>query len=217
MDAPDNGFSIEGGKGYIVNVPEAKVVAFTGAAWANQPPVEAAPVVRRFNPRTTDGAWAFVVSGRFEEDSQTSEDLGSFYRVTVRNTRTNAVAADVVREGYFAAAFADVNRKNVVQIGDRLEVQVQDRTGEIVSDTFTYTVTGDIQVGDALNLGGFASGDYILWPDFPEDLAPVLLRLPVYSDPPFGATPEKTGYIYFDESSGHVYVCNGNVWVSLGN
>ena len=138
-DAPDNGFYIEGGKGYIVNVPEAKVVTFTGAAWMNQPPVEAAPVLP-----TTDGAWAFVVSGKFEEEAQTSEvsgDFGSLYHVTVRNTRTNAVATDFVREGYFAAAFADLNRGNVVQTGDRLEVQVRARTGEIASETFIYAVT----------------------------------------------------------------------------
>ena len=140
LDAPDDGFAIEGGKGYIVNVPEGRVVAFTGAAWTNEPPVEAAPILAQ-----TDGAWAFVVSGRFEEDSQTSEvseDFGSFY-VTIRNTGTKAVATDVVRSGYFAAAFADLNRKNVVQTGDRLEVQVRNQAGEIVSDTFTYTVTAD--------------------------------------------------------------------------
>ena len=50
LDVPDNGFPIEGGKGYIVNVPEAKVVAFTGAAWTNQPPVEAAPSLVGANP-----------------------------------------------------------------------------------------------------------------------------------------------------------------------
>jgi len=32
LDAPDDGFQIEGGKGYIVNVPEGGMVAFTGAA-----------------------------------------------------------------------------------------------------------------------------------------------------------------------------------------
>jgi len=152
-DAPDDGFDIEGGKGYIVNVPEAKMVALTGAAWTNQPPV-AAPEVSQSQglrlpigyPTQTDGAWAFVVSGRLEEDSQTSEvseDLGSFYLVTVRNTRTNAVATDVIRSGYFAAAFADLTRKNVVEVGDSLEVQVRDQTGEIASETFTYTVTAE--------------------------------------------------------------------------
>jgi len=141
LDAPDDGFAVEGGKGYIVNMPGSRVVAFTGTAWANQPPVEASPSLA-----PTDGAWAFVVSGRFEDDSQTSEvseDFGSFYLVTVRNTRTNAVATDVVRSRYFAAAFADLNRQNVVQTGDRLEVQVRNKAGEMVSDTVSYTVTAD--------------------------------------------------------------------------
>ena len=149
LDAPDNGFAIEGGKGYIVNMPESKVVAFTGAAWTNQPPVEAAPEVRDFGyPTQSDGAWAFVVSGIFE-DGKTKDG----YLVSVRNTRTNAVVTDVVRFryashstqglGYFAAAFADLNRKSIIEVGDRMEVQVRDQTGEIVSDTLTYSVTAD--------------------------------------------------------------------------
>jgi hypothetical protein len=137
-NAPDDGFDIEGGKGYIVNVPEAKMVAFTGAAWTSEPPV-AAPSVVEANPLwSPDGAWAFVVSGRFDDDSTKNG-----YLVTIRNTRTNAVATDVVRKGYFAAAFADLTRKNVVEIGDRLEVQMRDRAGEIASETVTYTVTAE--------------------------------------------------------------------------
>ena len=150
LDAPDDGFAIEGGKGYIVNVPEAKVVAFTGAAWTNQPPVEVAPEVSQSQglrlpigyPNQSDGTWAFVVSGRFEDDSTNSLKKDG-YLVTVRNTRTNTVATDVVRLRYFAAAFADLTRKNVVQTGDRLEVQVRNRAGEIVSDTIPYTVTSE--------------------------------------------------------------------------
>jgi len=139
LDAPDDGFDIEGGKGYIVNVKESGVVAFTGAAWTNQPPIEAAPEVRDFGyPMQLDGTWAFVVSGGFEDDSTKNG-----YRVTVRNARTNAVATDVVRKGYFAAAFADLTRKNVVEIGDRLEVVVKTQAGEIASETFTYTVTAE--------------------------------------------------------------------------
>jgi hypothetical protein len=136
LDAPDDGFDIEGGKGYIVNVPEAKMVAFTGAAWTNQPPVEAAPVAQ------TDGAWAFLVSGRLEDDSNDSLKKDG-YLVTVRNTRTGLVATDVVRSRYFAAAFADLNRRSVVQIGDRLEIVVRNRAGEIVSDTLSYTVPSE--------------------------------------------------------------------------
>ena len=121
LDAPDDGFAIEGGKGYIVNVPNGGIVAFTGAAWTNQLPVEAAPAIQ------VDGAWAFVVSGRLQVEDpdfigDDSDDTlkKDGYLVTVRNTRTNAVASDVVGSGYFAAAFADLNRKSVVQTGDRL-------------------------------------------------------------------------------------------------
>jgi len=138
LDAPDDGFAIEGGKGYIVNVKESRVVAFTGAAWTNEPPVAAPSVAGANPPWSPDGAWAFVVSGRFEDDLTKNG-----YRVTVRNTRTNAVATDVVRKGYFAAAFADLTRKNVVEVGDRLEVVVRTQEGEIASETFTYTVTAE--------------------------------------------------------------------------
>ncbi|MBC8234553.1 T9SS type A sorting domain-containing protein [bacterium] len=137
LDAPDDGFAIEGGKGYIVNMPESKVVAFTGAAWTNQPPAEASPSLA-----PTDGAWAFVVSGRLLDDSDDTLRKDG-YLVTVRNTRTNAVTTDVVRSRYFAAAFADLNRKDVVQSGDRLEVVVRNQAGEIVSDTLSYTVTSE--------------------------------------------------------------------------
>jgi steroid delta-isomerase-like uncharacterized protein len=145
LDAPDDGFAIEGGKGYIVNVPESRDVAFTGAAWTNEPPVEAAPILAptdgiREHGCEADVTWAFVVSGRFVDDSTDSHKKDG-YIVTVRNTRTNAVATDVVRSGYFAAAFADLNRKDVVQIGDRLEIQVRDRAGEIASDILSYRKT----------------------------------------------------------------------------
>jgi hypothetical protein len=132
LDAPDAGFDIEGGKGYIINVPEDKVVAFTGAAWTNQPPVEAAP-----NLAQNDSAWAFVVSGGFMDEAKDG------YCVTVRNTRTNDVATDIVQSEYFAAVFADLNRHNVVQTGDGLEVQVKNRAGEVVSDILSYTVTAE--------------------------------------------------------------------------
>ncbi len=132
LDAPDDGFPIEGGAGYIVNLRQARQAAFTGAAWTNNPPVEAAPPFAVGSP---DRAWAFVVSGEIAAEAKDG------YLVTIRNTRTNAVATDVVRSGYFAAAFADLSRQSVVEIGDRLEVTVMDKTGEIASEPIQITVT----------------------------------------------------------------------------
>ena len=134
-DAPDDGFAIRGGKGYIVNTLEDRQMAFVGTAWTNLPPgLEAPPLL---SIRSPNRAWAFVVSGRLE---QSQLDTGG-YLVTVRNTRTNAVAANVVRSGYFAAAFADLSRQSVVEVGDRLEVVLRDRTGEIASEPIEIAIT----------------------------------------------------------------------------
>ena len=133
-DAPDNGFSIEGAKGYIVNVPHVRQVAFVGAPWTNQPQVPAAPIARSID--TPNGAWAFVVSGQLE-GVQNLEG----YLVTVRNLRTNAIMTNRVRDGYFAAATADLSRQSVVQVGDTLEVTVADATGEIASEKLSFVVT----------------------------------------------------------------------------
>ncbi len=135
-DAPDNGFSIEGAKGYIVNVPHVRQVAFVGAPWTNQPQVSAAPVARPIDKPNT--AWAFVVSGQLEGEQNLEG-----YLVTVRNLRTNAIMANRVREGYFAAATADLSRQSVVWVGDTLEVTVADATGEIASESLRFVVTPD--------------------------------------------------------------------------
>ena len=132
-DAPDDGFPIEGGKGYIVNLLQSQQVTFVGAAWANQPEVAAAPGVT-----SNEGTWAFVVSGRLE-----SERNLNGYLVTAQNLRTNAIMTSNVRGGYFAVATANLSRRSIVQVGDSLEVTVTDTTGEIASEKFRFTVSPD--------------------------------------------------------------------------
>ena len=119
-DAPDDGFPIEGGKGYIVNLLQPRQVAFAGAAWTNQPQVAAAP-----SAASNDGAWAFVISGRLE-----SERNLDGYQVTVRNRHTNATMTSYVRNEYFAVADANLSRRGIVKVGDSLEVTVTDTMGE---------------------------------------------------------------------------------------
>ena len=133
-DAPDDGFPIEGSNGYIVNLSEAREVAFTGTAWTNQPQPSAAPGVHL----NTD-TWAFVVSGHLASDRNPE---GFF--VTVRNLTTNDIMTGIVRDGYFAAATANLARESVVNAGDVLEVSVTDTTGEAASERVNFTVTPDI-------------------------------------------------------------------------
>ena len=56
-----NGFPIEGGMGYIVNVTTPKTVSFSGSAWQNTPPTAAAPMQPSM-PKT----WAFVLRAQLE-------------------------------------------------------------------------------------------------------------------------------------------------------
>jgi len=130
-DAGD-GFPIEGGQGYIVNVKNGKVVPFIGAAWTNEPPVEAAPTLE------ADSAWAFVLSGALNN----ADAVGSGYRVSVTNLRTGVTVSDTISsDGTFAAVTADLSRKSVVELNDTLEVLVQDTQGKVVSGPYTFKVT----------------------------------------------------------------------------
>jgi len=124
-----DGFPIQGGKGYIVNVLEGKTNTFTGAAWTNEPSVEAAPPTE-----STPSGWAFIVSGAMIDGQ------GSDYTVTVRNLRTGAVATDEIAASRFDVVFADFNRNTVIGAGDKVELVIRDSSNKIVAGPATYQI-----------------------------------------------------------------------------
>ena len=132
-DQEGDGFPIEGGKGYIVNVPGGGMVTFTGTAWGNTvEEAAAAPGIQL--PSTT---WAFVVSGDLLET-----EAGVSYTVVAKNHRTGEVATRLVSSDRreFNTVWADLTRKSVIEAGDALEVILFDDLGNIVSGPFTYKV-----------------------------------------------------------------------------
>ena len=137
--APDAGFSVEGGKGYIVNVPEPRNFAFVGAPWTD-PTEEAAaapaiPPLIRGDRGVIQEAWAFVVSGHLE-----GNPVYDGYHVSVRNLRTNRLTTTSVQGDYFAAATADLARRSVVQTGDVIEVHIVAPDGNIESQPLRFKV-----------------------------------------------------------------------------
>ncbi|MYF98110.1 T9SS type A sorting domain-containing protein, partial [Candidatus Poribacteria bacterium] len=131
-NAPNDGFPIEGGKGYIVNVPQTRNFAFVGSRWINQTETTAAaPAI----PKAQE-AWAFVVSGHLK-------GISAFdgYQVIVRNQRTNQTITSEVQGKYFAAATADLARHSVVKVGDVIELRVIGQNGNIESQTLSFKVT----------------------------------------------------------------------------
>ncbi|MDE0685909.1 MAG: T9SS type A sorting domain-containing protein, partial [Candidatus Poribacteria bacterium] len=131
--APDDGFPIEGGKGYIVNVPQTRNFAFVGAPWTHQTEAAAAPAISAKIPQE---AWAFVVSGHLEGTPALDG-----YQVIVRNLRTNSVITAPVRGDYFAAATADLTRRSVIHVDDVVEVRVLGPDGNFESQTRNFKVT----------------------------------------------------------------------------
>ena len=129
--APDDGFPIEGGHGYIVNVPETRNFAFVGAPWTD--PTEAAAAAPS---AVSTEAWAFVVSGHLK-----GNPTFDGYQVSVRNLRTNSVITTSVQGDYFAAATADLSRRSVVRTGDVVELRVIGPDGNVESQTRSFKVT----------------------------------------------------------------------------
>ena len=139
-DAPNDGFRIEGDKGYIINVPEARNFAFVGAPWTD--PTEAAaasPAITHSisgDRAVSQEAWAFVVSGHLE-----GKPAFDGYKVSVQNLRTDSLITASVQDNYFAAATADLTRRSVVQVGDVIELRVISPRGNAESQTLSFKVT----------------------------------------------------------------------------
>ena len=139
--APDDGFSIEGGKGYIVNVPQTRKFAFVGAPWTD-PTEETAPASPAISTEMPQEAWAFVISGRVgKPNPYEGKPALDGYQVSVRNLRTNSRITALVEGDYFAAATADLARQSVVQVGDVIELRVIGPNGNAESQILSVKVT----------------------------------------------------------------------------
>ena len=124
-----NGFPIDGGKGYIVNVTAPKVVSFTGSAWQNtKPTAAAAPTLA-----SVRNTWAFVFRAQLDGISGVT--------LTVYNGHTRV--AEAAASNGFHAVWADMNRQAVVSVGDMLMIEVRDTSGDLIR-----TLQHEISVAD---------------------------------------------------------------------
>ena len=167
-----DGFGIDGGMGYIVNTPTAGMVTFTGTAWDNQP--EAADDAPAAPTLSADkNTWAFVVTSNIR-DMET--DIG--YTLVAENLRTGIIATENVTSDVkrSSAVWADLNRKSVVEAGDKLEIALYDERGNIVSGPFQRTVsTDDIRnafLSLQLTVGDVRPKDTVLAQNFPNPFNP---------------------------------------------
>ena len=119
------GFRVEGGKGYIINVTESKVARFTGRAWENRSmTVAAAPT-----PTQAPKVWALVLRAQFEGINDIT--------LTVHNRRTGV--SEIVDVNGSHAVWADMNRRTVASIGDAVMIEVRD-TGDKLIRTLHHEI-----------------------------------------------------------------------------
>ena len=166
------GFSIDGGKGYILNTPTGGIVTFTGTAWDNQPDTaDDAPAAPALS--TNKNTWAFVVTSDIRD-----METGTGYTLVAENLRTSTIATETITSDVkrSSAVWADLNRKSVVEVGDKLEIALYDERGNIVSGPFQRTVsTDDIRnafLSLQLTVGDVRPKDTILAQNYPNPFNP---------------------------------------------
>ena len=164
-----DGFDVDGSSGYIVNTPAGGVFTFTGTAWQNKSDdAAAAPKVS-----TAKDAWAFVITSALQD-----KENGATYTVVAKNLRTGVVATEKVADekASVSAVWANINRKSVIQVGDKLEIALLDKRGTIVSGPFQRTVTtSDIQnayLSVQMRVGDVRPKETILGQNFPNPFNP---------------------------------------------
>ena len=168
-DQSGEGFEIEGGQGYIVNVPGGGSVIFEGTAWSDT--TRNIPAAPRAEPLSI--GWAFVVSGALRET-----ELGASYTVIAKNHRTGEVVTRQVSSGHpdFNVVWADLTRKPVIEAGDTLEIALVDQWGTIVSGPFSHRVrVEDLRkayLSLPLTVGDVHPAETLLGQNFPNPFNP---------------------------------------------
>ena len=167
-----DGFGIDGGMGYIVNTPTGGMAKFTGAAWANQPEtVDDAPAAPTLP--ANKNTWAFVVTSNVQ-----GMEAGTGYILVAKNLRTGIITTENVINNAkrSSAVWADLNRKSVVEAGDKLEIALYDERVNVVSGPFQRTVsTDDIRnafLDLEIRVGDVQPKDTILAQNFPNPFNP---------------------------------------------
>ena len=135
---------------------------------AEEEEVAAAPALSTFK-----SAWAFIVTSDIR-----GMETGIGYTLVAENLRTGIIATENVTSAVkrSSAVWADLNRKSVVEAGDKLEIALYDERGNIVSGPFQRTVsTADIRnafLSLQLNVGDVQPKDTILAQNYPNPFNP---------------------------------------------
>ncbi len=121
----DNGFTIGGGQGYIVNLTEDRQVAFSGVAWSD---VSTAPVsnISVLSNQSSTEAWAFVVQAELPPELQQFSDL------SIRLTYQQGTLIQPINGSQIRLPLVDQMRRAVVSPDSRLQLDILNPAGQRV-------------------------------------------------------------------------------------
>ena len=152
---------------------EAPAEVVAEEAPAEEAPAEVVAAAAAPALSTFKSAWAFVVTSDIR-----GMDTGTGYTLVAENLRTGIIATENVTSAVkrSSAVWADLNRKSVVEAGDKLEIALYDERGNIVSGPFQRTVsTDDIRnafLSLQLTVGDVRPKDTILAQNYPNPFNP---------------------------------------------
>ena len=138
---------------------------------AEEPVVEVAPAAPALS--TFKSAWAFIVTSDVR-----GMETGTAYTLVAENLRTRTIATESITSDVrrSSAVWADLNRKSVIEAGDKLEIALYDQSGRVVSGPFQRTVsTLDIRnafLSIELTVGDVQPQETILAQNFPNPFNP---------------------------------------------
>ncbi|MDE0012949.1 MAG: spondin domain-containing protein [Candidatus Poribacteria bacterium] len=150
---------------------EAAEVPAADAAAEEPVVVEVAPAAPAFS--TFRSAWAFIVTSDIQ-----GMDTGRTYTLVAENLRTGNIATQNITTGVkrASAVWADLNRKSVVEAGDKLQIALYDDRGRVVSGPFQRTVaTTDLRnafLSVDLRVGDVRPQETVLAQNFPNPFNP---------------------------------------------
>ncbi|MDP6999904.1 MAG: hypothetical protein QF569_27875, partial [Candidatus Poribacteria bacterium] len=152
-----NGFTINGGEGYIINTTQAKGSAFTGKVWvdaapATTPVVADSLAIAAPSANTDSNIWAFVLAGKLPAELHTGGSMN--FRLTdsltgqILTEYSSLQTGDPVAEladNSFRLVMVDQLRRSVIKPQDQFKLEVFDLQDRLIGNTDLVIDADDLQ------------------------------------------------------------------------
>ncbi|MEE2911756.1 MAG: FlgD immunoglobulin-like domain containing protein, partial [Candidatus Poribacteria bacterium] len=186
----DQGFDLEGGKAYIINVMDDLTLTLNGQPWSNSPSSEglAQPLrstetnfddssVRRA-PNRVLAPWTFVISGDLITDSALSFgfDLSQVSRIVAVDTRTGKELIGQLKGNRFHFVLADLTMQPVVMDGQSFDIRAEGVDGNLIAGPFNWQLNADhlqqAYIHQEMTIGDVIPSQTQLLPNYPNPFNP---------------------------------------------